>query len=196
MSYADFLARKERRHQSTGINVTPDQLSPHLHDWQARITATALQRGRCGVFADTGLGKTRMQVEWSRLAAERSLILAPLSVARQTVREAERIGVDVRYVRSPDQVGGGISITNYEMADRFDPAMFGAVALDELRAGVVEHGAQHAGRVGLVDRREELAAAAAGAEAQGADDRPVNGIGGRDETVDGVVLPPVVGIDR
>ena len=131
MTYADFLARKERRHQSTGVKVKAGQLSPHLHDWQARITATALQRGRCGVFADTGLGKTRMQVEWSRLAADRSLILAPLSVARQTVREAERIGVDVRYVRSPEQVGDGISITNYEMADKFDPAMFGAVALDE-----------------------------------------------------------------
>jgi hypothetical protein len=129
--YAEFLARKRRQHHTTGVDVADGDLSPHLHDWQARITATALRRGRCGVFADTGLGKTRMQVEWARLAAPRSLILAPLSVARQTVREAERIGVDVRYVRSPDQVTDGISITNYEMADRFDASMFGAVALDE-----------------------------------------------------------------
>lgn len=130
-SYAEFLARKQRRHASSGVNINPEDLSPHLHDWQARITSTALRRGRCGVFADTGLGKTRMQVEWARLAAPTSMILAPLSVARQTVREAERIGVEVRYVRSPDDVQPGISITNYEMADRFDPATFGAVALDE-----------------------------------------------------------------
>lgn len=129
--YEEFLRRKKRQHHSQGVTVRSGDLSGHLHDWQARITATALNRGRCGVFADTGLGKTRMQVEWARLAADQSLILAPLSVARQTVREAERIGVTVRYVRSPDEVGDGISITNYEMAGRFDPAMFGAVALDE-----------------------------------------------------------------
>ena len=131
-TYADFLARKSRRHQGQGVTVNPDSIHSSLHDWQRRIVTTALQRGRCAVFADTGLGKTRMQIEWARLVAPSSLIIAPLSVARQTVREAGKIDADVRYVRSPaDVVPGTVTITNYEMADRFDPAMFDAVALDE-----------------------------------------------------------------
>jgi hypothetical protein len=131
MSYADFLAKKARLHQQSGITVDPSMIHESLHDWQRRIVRETLERGRGAVFADTGLGKTRMQIEWCRLIADRSLIIAPLSVARQTVREAEKIGVTVNYVRSPEQVTDGISITNYEMVDKFDPAMFDAVALDE-----------------------------------------------------------------
>lgn len=131
-SYAEFLASKRRSHHAPGVTVAPDAFHPSLHDWQKRITSQALERGRSAVFADTGMGKTRMQIEWCRLIAPRALIVAPLSVARQTVREADKIGADVRYVRSPEQVEPGtISITNYEMVDRFDPAQFDAVALDE-----------------------------------------------------------------
>lgn len=131
MSYADFLASKARRHRSAGVQINPDEIHHSLHDWQARIVRATLDRGRGAVFADTGMGKTRMQIEWSRLIGKRSLILAPLSVARQTVREADKIDVDVRYVRSPDQVRSGVSITNYELAHKFDPAEFDSVCLDE-----------------------------------------------------------------
>jgi hypothetical protein len=102
-----------------------------MHDWQTRIVQWALHRGRAAVFADTGLGKSRMQVSWAHHIARRSLILAPLSVARQTVREAAKIGIPINYVRDPAAVADGVSITNYEMAHKFDPATFGAVALDE-----------------------------------------------------------------
>lgn len=131
-TYADFLANKARRHQSTGITINTDLIHQSLHDWQKRIVTQALIRGRSAVFADTGLGKTRMQIEWARLIAPSALIIAPLSVARQTVREAAKIDADVRYVRRPEQVEPGtVSITNYELAAHFDPAMFDAVALDE-----------------------------------------------------------------
>lgn len=84
------------------------------------------------MFADTGLGKTRMQLEWARHSGDTSLILAPLSVARQTVREATKIGAQCTYVRRPDDITGpGVWITNYELAHHFDPATFDAVALDE-----------------------------------------------------------------
>lgn len=132
MDYQAFLANKARRHQSAGVTANPDSIHPSLHDWQRRIVLQALARGRTAVFADTGLGKTRMQIEWARLIAPSSLIIAPLSVARQTVREASKIDADVRYVRRPEQVvPGTVSITNYELASHFDPAMFDAVALDE-----------------------------------------------------------------
>lgn len=131
-TYAEFLASKARRHQSAGINVEPLEVHSSLHDWQKRIVLATLARGRGAVFADTGMGKTRMQIEWSRLIADRALILAPLSVARQTVREAAKIDADVRYVRRQcDVVAGSVSITNYELAHHFDPSEFDAVCLDE-----------------------------------------------------------------
>lgn len=132
MSYQDFLASKARRHQSGGVIVDGSQIHQSLHDWQRRIVLATLARGRGAVFADTGMGKTRMQIEWSRLVAPRALVLAPLSVARQTVREAAKIGADVRYVRRQDDVQpGSVSITNYELAHHFDPSQFDAVCLDE-----------------------------------------------------------------
>lgn len=132
MTYADFLARKQQRHSSSGRTIDPAQIHTSLHDWQRRIVTTSLRRGRAAIFADTGLGKTRMQIEWFRLIADRSLILAPLSVARQTVREAAKIDADVRYVRRPeDVVPGSVSITNYELAHYFDPSGFDAICLDE-----------------------------------------------------------------
>lgn len=131
-SYEEFLAHKARRHQSTGIDVDAGQLHSSLFDWQKRIVLAMLGRGRGAVFADTGLGKTRMQIEWARLISDRSLIIAPLSVARQTVREAKKIDASVNYVRHPeDIIPGTVSITNYEMAPYFSVHNFDAVALDE-----------------------------------------------------------------
>jgi SNF2 family DNA or RNA helicase len=63
---------------------------------------------------------------------QRTLIIAPLSVARQTVREAKKIKIAVKYVRHQSEIDDSqIFITNYEMLDEFDPAQFGAVVLDE-----------------------------------------------------------------
>lgn len=131
-SYAEFLATKRRRTHPVGVSVAPGAVNPILHDWQQRIVEWTVHQGRAAIFADCGLGKTFMQLEWARLITDRALILAPLSVARQTVREADRLGADVRYVRHGDDASGpGVWITNYEMLDHFDPATFGAVVLDE-----------------------------------------------------------------
>lgn len=132
MSYADFLATKHRAHGDLGPTVATSDLHPILHDWQAEAVAWAVRKGRCALFWDCGLGKTFAQIEWARTVADRTLILAPLSVARQTVREARRLDADVRYVRTcTDADGPGLWITNYEMLDRFDLSTFDAVVLDE-----------------------------------------------------------------
>lgn len=132
MSYADFLATKARRTESAGVAVDPGQLHPILHEFQRDGTLWALEAGRAALFWDCGMGKTFAQIEWARHSADTALLVAPLSVARQTVREAESIEAEVRYVRSGDQVDGpGLWITNYEMVERFDPQAFGAVVLDE-----------------------------------------------------------------
>jgi hypothetical protein len=131
--YAAFLEGKRKAHGNLGTVVSPSDLHPLLHDWQRQATAWAIRKGQCAIFWDCGLGKTFAQVEWARISADTALILAPLSVARQTVREAEKIDCEVRYVRDESMVDGrGIWITNYEMLDRFpDLSRFGAVVLDE-----------------------------------------------------------------
>lgn len=133
MGYADFLARKQRRHGDHGRECWPDAVNPTLHDWQAEIVAWAVRKGRAAIWADTGLGKTFMQVEWARLSAApdgRALVVAPLAVCQQTIREAAKLGVTARYLREDDG-DPGLIVTNYEMADRFDPTTLDAVCLDE-----------------------------------------------------------------
>jgi hypothetical protein len=136
MSYADFLAAKQRRHGEYGRDCSLNEVNPLLHDWQARIVTWAVRKGRAAVWADTGLGKTFMQIEWARLSAQdpagndRALIVAPLAVCQQTIREASKLGVEARYLREDDG-RPGLVVTNYEMADRFDPATLAAVVLDE-----------------------------------------------------------------
>lgn len=135
-AYADFLARKMRREPDPGIRIAPTELHPFLHAWQAEIVAWALNTARAAIWADTGLGKTVMQIEWARVVAQRTstpvLIVAPLAVAHQTAREGDKVGVPIEYVRHHDDITGpGVWITNYEMAQHFDAARLGGIVLDE-----------------------------------------------------------------
>lgn len=132
--YREFLKRKELREQETGITVSPQQLHPSLFDWQKRIVAWACKVGRAAVWADTGLGKTRMQLEWLRQVCAghgTGLILASLAVCQQTIREGAAIGMEVRYVHDQSEVSDGFSITNYERVSKLDVSKFNAVVLDE-----------------------------------------------------------------
>lgn len=131
MSYDTFLAQKRATIVDAGRIVDPGAVHPGAKPHQRAIVAWACRKGRAAIFADTGLGKTLMLLEWARLIGERTLVLAPLSVARQIVREAAKWGVVARYVRGQDAVGDGINVTNYELLEHFDPATFGAVVLDE-----------------------------------------------------------------
>src|SRR5436190_6366649 len=129
MTYEAFLATKRTLAPATGL---VDAGEPHelLFPFQRDLVRWAVRKGRAALFADTGLGKTLMQVEWARLIGERTLIIAPLSVARQTVHEAMKVGVTVTYSRGAAP-HAGITITNYEMVEHFDPSEYGAVVLDE-----------------------------------------------------------------
>lgn len=130
--YQAFLAQKRIVAPTIGRDVDTGDIHPALFDFQRDLVRWAVRKGRAALFADTGLGKTRMQVEWARLVGGLTLIVAPLSVARQTVKEAAKIGVVVTYVRQPSEIGeDGIYITNYELIERFSAAPFAAVVLDE-----------------------------------------------------------------
>jgi len=137
MEYNQFIEGKHIKSQSRGIDVDQSEINAKLFPFQRDVTACALRKGRALLGLDTGLGKTYCQLEWARLvikhgAVNRVLIVAPLSVARQTVRMSHDIDVTVTYVRGQAEVeDSGIYITNYEMIDKFDASRFGGVVLDE-----------------------------------------------------------------
>src|SRR5687768_12286710 len=117
MRYSDFLAGKIPVDMPTGIK--PPQLNPSLFPFQRDIVRWALKRGRAALFEGTGLGKTFQQCEWARCIQAHSkgrvLILAPLAVASQTVREAAHFGITIHQVDVQGQCEEpGVYITNYQ----------------------------------------------------------------------------------
>jgi DNA modification methylase/superfamily II DNA or RNA helicase len=131
VDYTTFLDRKASIVRNLGPDVAASAIHAKLFPFQRDITRWAIRKGRAAIFADTGLGKTFMQLEWARLIGGRCLVVAPLSVARQTVREGVKIGVPVYYTRSGTDLSEGVNITNYEMVTEFDAAEFHSIVLDE-----------------------------------------------------------------
>lgn len=129
--YQEFLKTKRTTAKAYGIDVPLSSINTVLFPFQRDVVRWACKKGRAAIFLDTGLGKTLIQLEWARLMGVQTLIVAPLSVARQTVREGHKIGVNVQYARHQSEVNNRIVITNYEMMDEFDQAQFDAVVLDE-----------------------------------------------------------------
>lgn len=140
MKYTDFLQNKKFIQKMSGFDVELSELNPKLFDFQKTIVRWALKRGKAAIFADTGLGKSFMQIEWAwnvfQRTGNRVLILTPLSVAEQTVQEAAKLGYDVKYQREFKRDGStGIYVTNYEMLKEFESGIvdgyFDGIVLDE-----------------------------------------------------------------
>jgi hypothetical protein len=133
VEYAQFLERKARRVNRVGFE--PGPVSSALFPFQADLARWAVRRGRAAVFAATGLGKTRIELEWARHVARHTggpvLVLAPLAVAPQMVEEGARIGLAVTHARDGAEVSGAVTVTNYDRLHRFDPSAFAGVVLDE-----------------------------------------------------------------
>jgi len=103
-----------------------------LFDFQEAIIDWAVGRERCAIFADCGLGKTIMQLEWLRRIGGRGLVVAPLAVAQQTRYEGRKFGLTVSYIRDAADIDGpGLYVTNYEMVDHFPAESIDAIVLDE-----------------------------------------------------------------
>jgi superfamily II DNA or RNA helicase len=132
MDYEEFLATKTAEDIPTGLSVVPP-LNPMLFPFQHDIVRWALIRGRAAIFADCGLGKTPMQLEWARHIPGRVLIVAPLAVSRQTIREGVKFGVDVAQCQDGNiaDIECPIVITNYERLHHFNPEDFTGIVLDE-----------------------------------------------------------------
>lgn len=134
-SYQQFLEQKKVTHKPCGFDVPDIHFNQNLFKFQKFVTKRALKEGKYAVFSGTGTGKTRMQIEWTRLVAEHTsmpvLILAPLAVSGQTIQEGIKIGIEVkRLIEKPDH---GIFIINYDQLENIAEwiYLFGGVALDE-----------------------------------------------------------------
>lgn len=130
--YAQFLEQKAQFGERSGFR--PLWMPGFLFPFQQALTEWAIEKGRAAVFADCGLGKTPMQLVWAenvvRKTSRRVLILTPLAVAAQTLREAEKFSIECK--RSPDgKTGPGINVTNYERLHYFTPGDFAGVVCDE-----------------------------------------------------------------
>ncbi len=132
--YAAFVKSKRRTEVATGHK--PGELNKNLFDFQHAIVSWAVRRGRAAIFADTGLGKTLMQLAWADEVQKHTdgivLILAPLAVSEQTIEQGQTFGIEVLRVPaglSPD--APGIWITNYERMDVIDFTSLHGVVLDE-----------------------------------------------------------------
>lgn len=142
--YLEFLQSKVKRINEAGFDIDPNALNKHLFDFQRYIVTKAVKMGKYAVFADCGLGKTLMQLEWARLVSEHTqkpvLILCPLAVAGQTIEEGVKFGIKVtKYEpfnpKENDPYNAnlipGIYITNYDQLDNVDAYEFSGVVLDE-----------------------------------------------------------------
>lgn len=134
MDYESLLAQKRLSAPPSGI-ASPPPLSRRLKDHQRLLTTWALRRGKAAVFADTGLGKGWILLEWARVVAAHTgkpaLLLAPLSVSQQFAREAEKLGTGITVCSSAADVRPGVNVTNYQKLHKFDVSVFDGVALDE-----------------------------------------------------------------
>lgn len=132
--YQSFLRSKVATVSMRGLRDVPP-LADHLFPFQASCVDFLLRTGCGGLFLDTGLGKTRCQLEWCAHALKhsngRALILTPLAVAKQIEREGQSLGYDCRVIREQSEAKDGINICNYDRLDKLDPDAFGVVSLDE-----------------------------------------------------------------
>jgi len=133
MDYKEFIEGKYLQAKKSGFECI--NLHPMLFDYQQDLVRWSLKLGRSAIFAGTGLGKTFMQLEWARNVFEFTkkpvLILAPLAVSSQTVEEALKIDINVKYCKCQDDVINGLNITNYERLENFDSNEFMGIVLDE-----------------------------------------------------------------
>jgi DNA modification methylase len=125
MEYKEFLKTKEKQFISSGFEINEENLNNNLFDFQKYIVKIALAKGRFAIFADCGLGKTLMQLEWAnqvyKKTGKKVLILAPLAVVAQTIEEAEKFNIDASC----------FDITNFDQLKNTDTFIYSGIVLDE-----------------------------------------------------------------
>lgn len=131
--YRQFIS--SRAIQTVARGFPPREINATAKAHQVVALEFSLNLGQSAGFLDTGLGKSFIELEFARQCSEEtgkpSLILTPLAVAGQMVREAEKFNIDARQIKEASEVGGGVMVMNYDRLPKLDPSAFGAVILDE-----------------------------------------------------------------
>jgi DNA modification methylase len=130
--YLEFLETKQKNHVYSGFDIDESELNDMLFPFQKFCVKRALKAGKYAFFQDCGLGKTCQQLEWSKHVNKKTnkpvLILAPLAVSGQTIKEGKKFHIDVcKY----DGSNAPIQISNYEQLENIDTSIFGGIVLDE-----------------------------------------------------------------
>ena len=124
-NYLEFLKTKQKKHINSGFDINDEMLNINMFDFQKFIVKRALKAGKYAIFADCGLGKTLMQLEWSNQVCKHTngkvLILAPLAVVGQTIQEGIKFGIDM----------SNIDVINYEQLDNILVNQYSGIVLDE-----------------------------------------------------------------
>jgi hypothetical protein len=135
MDYKEFLDGKRIETVDVGFDVSDEDVNPALFRFQSKIVRWAVKRGRAAIFADCGMGKALMALEWAsqiyRKTNNNVLVLTPLAVGQQFVIEGDKFGIPVNLCRSGQDIKPGINVTNYERLHHYDSRDFGAIVLDE-----------------------------------------------------------------
>ena len=136
LDYNAFLETKKAQRIDSGFDVEESQLNPQLFPFQRYCVRRALKNGKFALFEDCGLGKSIQQLEWAKQVIGRInkpvLILAPLAVVGQTIKEGIKFGYNVTELNDMNDMGDvGIYITNYENMDNIFTGAFGGIVLDE-----------------------------------------------------------------
>ena len=133
MNYEEFLESKSKATFDSGFEINENDLNINLFLFQKFIVKTALKKGRYAIFADCGLGKTLMQLEWANQVNKNTnkpvLILAPLAVSGQTISEGDKFGIEIS--KAKELNNHGIVIIHYEQIENIDCSEFAGVVLDE-----------------------------------------------------------------
>ena len=136
--YKEFLKGKKTKETESGFFIETNELNPVLFDFQKFCVKRALEAGKFALFEDCGLGKTIQQLEWAKQIILKCnvsvLVLAPLAVIGQTIKEGQKFGYSVNEINDMDDYDNNndhIYITNYDNLDNIDVSFFGGVILDE-----------------------------------------------------------------
>jgi len=138
MDYNIFIERKSQLKNEHGFK--PLFMPDYLFDFQKYLLEWSCLMGRGAEFADCGLGKTILQLTWAKNIVKKTnkniLILTPLAVSYQTVKEGEKFGIKCK--RSNDgTIPSKITVTNYERLHYFDSSKFIGIVCDE--SGILKH---------------------------------------------------------
>jgi DNA modification methylase len=123
--YLKFLETKQKSIITSGFDINENELNNAMFDFQKFIVKRALNAGKYAIFADCGLGKTLMQLEWAKqvniYTNKPVLILAPLAVVGQTKQEGIKFGIDM----------SNIHVKNYEQLENINCSIYSGIVLDE-----------------------------------------------------------------